>query len=102
MTEEDVGAWMMHCHILQHMIMGYGLEFSSLSHFFRFRMYFVLIKTRCDDDRMQTVWVFGSADQILARYPSTPYIDGYLTYGGDAYGNDSYDPLSQDRFGSRT
>ena len=21
-TEDDVGAWMMHCHILQHMIMG--------------------------------------------------------------------------------
>lgn len=21
-TEEDVGAWMMHCHVLQHMIMG--------------------------------------------------------------------------------
>ncbi len=21
-TEDDVGAWMMHCHVLQHMIMG--------------------------------------------------------------------------------
>ncbi|RMZ84255.1 hypothetical protein DV738_g803, partial [Chaetothyriales sp. CBS 135597] len=63
-TEEDVGAWMMHCHILQHMTMG-----------------------------MQTVWVFGNTSEILAKFPSQPYVNGYLTYGGDAYGNSSYDPL---------
>ncbi|KAK5279109.1 Multicopper oxidase aurL2 [Exophiala xenobiotica] len=63
-TEDDVGAWMMHCHVLQHMIMG-----------------------------MQTVWVFGNASSIMAKFPSQPYVNGYLTYGGDAYGNDSYDPL---------
>ncbi|KEF57337.1 L-ascorbate oxidase [Exophiala aquamarina CBS 119918] len=63
-TEEDVGAWMMHCHILQHMTMG-----------------------------MQTVWVFGNASSILAKFPNPPYINGYLDYGGDAYGNDTYDPL---------
>jgi L-ascorbate oxidase len=63
-TEKDVGAWMMHCHILQHMIMG-----------------------------MQTVWVFGDTSSILARFPSEPYISGYLNYGGDAFGNSSYDPL---------
>jgi len=62
--EEDVGAWMMHCHILAHMTMG-----------------------------MQTVWVFGNASSILARFPQPPYINGYLDYGGDAYGNDTYDPL---------
>ncbi|KAI1319964.1 L-ascorbate oxidase [Xylariaceae sp. FL0255] len=62
-TEENVGAWMMHCHILPHMIMG-----------------------------MQTAWVFGDATSILRQIPE-PYINGYLTYGGSAYGNDSYDPL---------
>ncbi|KAJ4590774.1 hypothetical protein HRR83_007788 [Exophiala dermatitidis] len=63
-TEDDVGAWMMHCHVLQHMTMG-----------------------------MQTVWVFGNASSILAKFPSPPYVDGYLEFGGDAYGNDTYDPL---------
>ncbi|RMZ85906.1 hypothetical protein DV736_g6540, partial [Chaetothyriales sp. CBS 134916] len=63
-TEEDVGAWMMHCHILQHMTMG-----------------------------MQTVWVFGNTSSILAKFPSPPYVYGYLNYGGSAYGNSTYDPL---------
>ncbi|KAJ9612566.1 hypothetical protein H2200_004163 [Cladophialophora chaetospira] len=63
-TEDNVGAWMMHCHILQHMIMG-----------------------------MQTVWVFGNSSSILSKFPAQPYVNGYLNYGGDAYGNDSYDPL---------
>ncbi|QIW98575.1 hypothetical protein AMS68_004093 [Peltaster fructicola] len=56
------GVWMIHCHILQHMIMG-----------------------------MQTVWVMGNATEITAHLQ--PYVSGYLTYGGDAYGNASYDPL---------
>ncbi|KAI4859801.1 putative multicopper oxidase [Hypoxylon rubiginosum] len=62
-TKDNVGAWMMHCHILQHMIMG-----------------------------MQTVWVFGDAATILREIPP-PYISGYLEYGGSAYGNETYDPL---------
>ncbi|KAI1339851.1 multicopper oxidase [Xylariaceae sp. FL0016] len=62
-TDDNVGAWMMHCHILQHMVMG-----------------------------MQTVWVFGDAASILREIPE-PYVAGYLEYGGSAYGNDSYDPL---------
>ncbi|ETS75598.1 hypothetical protein PFICI_12542 [Pestalotiopsis fici W106-1] len=62
-TEDNVGAWMMHCHILPHMVMG-----------------------------MQTVWVFGNATEIMSEIPQ-PYINGYLEYGGSAYGNDSSDPL---------
>ncbi|KAI0397513.1 multicopper oxidase [Xylariaceae sp. FL0594] len=62
-TDDNVGAWMMHCHILHHVVMG-----------------------------MQTAWVFGDAASILRNIPE-PYISGYLTYGGNAYGNDSYDPL---------
>lgn len=55
--------WMVHCHILQHMIMG-----------------------------MQSVWVMGNASEIT-RGMSSGYVQGYLDYGGDAYGNASYDPL---------
>ncbi|GAW13542.1 hypothetical protein ANO14919_029290 [Xylariales sp. No.14919] len=62
-TDRNVGAWLLHCHILHHMIMG-----------------------------MQTAWVFGDAASILREIPE-PYIAGYLDYGGSAYGNDSYDPL---------
>ncbi|KAI0438279.1 L-ascorbate oxidase [Xylaria telfairii] len=62
-TDNNVGAWLMHCHILHHMVMG-----------------------------MQTAWVFGDAASILHDIPE-PYIAGYLNYGGSAYGNDSYDPL---------
>ncbi|KAI1816983.1 L-ascorbate oxidase [Poronia punctata] len=68
-TDENVGAWMMHCHILHHVVMG-----------------------------MQTAWVFGDAASILRKIPE-PYIEGYLNYGGSAYGNDSYDPLVLSYFG---
>ncbi|CAG8979926.1 hypothetical protein HYALB_00013558 [Hymenoscyphus albidus] len=57
------GAWMIHCHILQHMVMG-----------------------------MQTVWVFGNETELLASVPQ-PQIEGYLNYGGSAYGNSTHDPV---------
>ncbi|KAK6332886.1 hypothetical protein TWF696_002905 [Orbilia brochopaga] len=60
---KNPGVWMLHCHILQHMVMG-----------------------------MQTVWVFGNASEIVGRAP-LPYVAGYLEFGGSAYGNDTYDPL---------
>ncbi|KAF2731143.1 L-ascorbate oxidase [Polyplosphaeria fusca] len=59
----EPGVWMMHCHIVAHMIMG-----------------------------MQTAWVFGDAGEIVAKAP-VPYVQGYLEYGGSAYGNATYDPL---------
>jgi L-ascorbate oxidase len=58
----EPGVWMMHCHILAHLIMG-----------------------------MQTAWVFGNAEEITGRVPQ-PYIAGYLDFGGSAYGNETYDP----------
>ncbi len=64
------GVWMIHCHILQHMIMG-----------------------------MQTAWVFGNADDILNRVPQ-PDVSGYLTYGGSVYGNDTYAPTVNHYFDS--
>lgn len=39
---------------------------------------------------MQTVWVHGDAVDLLSV--GRPDVDGYLEYGGDAYGNSSYDP----------
>lgn len=54
---------MIHCHILEHMING-----------------------------MQSVWVMGNATEITRG--TAPYlVSGYLTYGGNAYGNKTYDPL---------
>ena len=57
------GVWMLHCHILQHMIMG-----------------------------MQTAWVFGDAEDILGKVPK-PEVQGYLTYGGDVVGSEQHDPV---------
>lgn len=56
-TEKNVGVWMVHCHILQHMIMG-----------------------------MQTVWVMGNQEQVLGRL-GYPDVQGYLDYGGSVVGN---------------
>lgn len=58
---QQPGVWMIHCHTLQHMIMG-----------------------------MQTVWVFGDAAEVMAL-PKVQ-VEGYLTYGGSAYGNSSHAP----------
>ena len=55
------GVWMVHCHTLQHMVMG-----------------------------MQTVWVFGDVGQVL-KLPKVA-VEGYLTFGGNAYGNRSHAP----------
>lgn len=57
-TEDNVGAWMMHCHIAQHVAMG-----------------------------MNTVWVFGDEDDIKSKFPVAPNAEVYLSYRGEAYGN---------------
>jgi L-ascorbate oxidase len=67
----EPGVWMMHCHTLQHMIMG-----------------------------MQTVWVFGDSSDILKVEPDVA--EGYLTYGGSAYGNETHDPNVMHWFDSNT
>jgi len=59
-TETNVGVWMIHCHILQHIVMG-----------------------------QQTVWVFGDADQIVKGSDGTQnLLQGYFTYGGDVVGSE--------------
>ncbi|KAI1323959.1 Cupredoxin [Xylariaceae sp. FL0255] len=59
---EDPGVWMVHCHWLQHMIMG-----------------------------MQTVFIFGDQAEIV-KDVGVPEVSGYLTYGGDVYGNSTHAP----------
>ncbi|KIW88330.1 L-ascorbate oxidase [Cladophialophora bantiana CBS 173.52] len=57
-TERNIGVWMMHCHILQHIVMG-----------------------------QQTVWVFGTPEEIRANsIPVQGNLEGYFTYGGDVMG----------------
>lgn len=59
-TEENVGVWMMHCHILQHMVMG-----------------------------QQTTWVFGDASAITQGSNGVQNaLKGYFTYGGDVVGSE--------------
>jgi len=70
-TEDNVGAWMMHCHIAQHSVMG-----------------------------MNTIWQFGDTNAILEKFPSTIFIAGYLDYGGGAYGGPGVDPLINHYFDS--
>ncbi|TVY13400.1 Multicopper oxidase aurL2 [Lachnellula arida] len=53
------GVWMVHCHILQHMLMG-----------------------------MQTLWVMGNKTEVLGKV-GYPDVAGYLQYGGSVYGNAS-------------
>ncbi|KIW19005.1 L-ascorbate oxidase [Exophiala spinifera] len=69
-TESNVGVWMMHCHILQHMIMG-----------------------------QQTVWVFGTPDQIREySNPVNGSLEGYFTYGGDVVGKEGGDVVVATKF----
>ncbi|KAH6981711.1 ascorbate oxidase [Ilyonectria sp. MPI-CAGE-AT-0026] len=63
------GVWMIHCHTLQHMVMG-----------------------------MQSAWVIGTAPEILEM--PLDESQGYLVYGGDAYGNATYDPTCRHQFGN--
>ncbi|KAL4746345.1 hypothetical protein BDW72DRAFT_207440 [Aspergillus terricola var. indicus] len=42
---------------------------------------------------MQTVFTFGDREEILAKTGQVD--DGYLTYGGSAYGNGTWDPIVQ-------
>ncbi|KAL9619040.1 MAG: hypothetical protein Q9160_006295 [Pyrenula sp. 1 TL-2023] len=60
---EEPGVWMIHCHTLQHMVLG-----------------------------MQTVWVMGNASEITGG-TAPDLVEGYLEFGGSAYGNATHDPL---------
>jgi L-ascorbate oxidase len=65
----EPGVWMVHCHILQHMVMG------NLSN----DLLYVRPLLR-HDLGMQTVWVMGNESEIM-KVP-IEHIQGYLIYGG--------------------
>ncbi|KAJ9645534.1 hypothetical protein H2204_001114 [Knufia peltigerae] len=70
-TERNVGVWMMHCHILQHMIMG-----------------------------QQTVWVFGTPEEISDySNPVNGSLEGYFTYGGNVVGKEGGEVVVASKFG---
>ncbi|KFX92497.1 hypothetical protein V490_05364 [Pseudogymnoascus sp. VKM F-3557] len=56
------GVWMVHCHLLPHMVWG-----------------------------MQAVLVMGNASDVLSLVPR-PQLEGFLEYGGSAYGNATHYP----------
>lgn len=65
------GAWMLHCHTLAHMIMG-----------------------------MQSVWVFGDEEDLMGLMGNDrKQVEGYLQYGGRAYGNETSDACYRHHFG---
>jgi hypothetical protein len=98
----DPGVWMIHCHTLQHMIMGMYVAFTHPgSHYTDMppHILFLCPSWGLLDDRpltqslligMQTAWVFGDAQDIL-KLPR-PMVQGYLTYGGNGYGNSTHWP----------
>jgi len=49
---------------------------------------------------MQSVWVVGSADDIM-KIPFSES-EGYFTYGGDVYGNATFSPSIYEYFDSTT
>lgn len=56
---QDAGVWMIHCHILQHMVMG-----------------------------MQSVWVMGDYEQIarIPHYDAAGYLEfGGSAYGNESF-----------------
>jgi hypothetical protein len=40
---------------------------------------------------MQTIWVMGNETEVLDKVPR-PEVEGYLTYAGDVYGNETHSP----------
>jgi FtsP/CotA-like multicopper oxidase with cupredoxin domain len=65
---DQPGVWMVHCHVLQHMLMG-----------------------------MQTVWVVGDRHEVLNRV-GFPDVIGYLAFGGSVVGNETRWPRVVEHF----
>jgi len=38
---------------------------------------------------MQIVWLMGNSTEVLGKVPR-PEVEGYLSFDGDVYGNDSH------------
>lgn len=82
------GVFLIHCHTLQHMIMGKSTSVP-----------FVLIFCINVLTGMQTLWVIGSASDIQ-KIPLEES-EGYFYYGGDAYGNETFNPHCSQQFSGK-
>lgn len=90
----DPGAWMIHCHTLQHMVMG--MSFVSLfPPIFQLLLYEVFVLTR-EKKGMQSVFVVGNASEIQ-KIPTDLSL-GYFTFGGSVYGSDDSPPQVFEQF----
>ena len=57
-----------------------------------FQIHTILVEDLLTENRgMQTTWVMGNETEVLEKVPR-PEVEGYLTYGGDVYGNESHWP----------
>ena len=71
---------------------AYGYVSSSNYNFLRSSLDAIKFWTFSNRFRgMQSVWVMGNATEVLDRVPK-PEVEGYLTFGGDVYGNASHWP----------
>lgn len=77
----DPGVWMVHCHTLQHMVMGKSLLVLPAECI----MMKLIVRLSLG---MQSVWVVGNASQIQSM--PTELSSGYFTFGGSVYGNETY------------
>lgn len=85
------GVWMVHCHILAHMVMG---KFTVLQ---CFAMCQCPLTTSLG---MQAVFVVGNEWDIKEIAPND--VAGYLDYGGSVYGNSTFAPSPNEYFSDVT
>jgi L-ascorbate oxidase len=82
-TVTDPGAWVFHCHITPHMAMGMRECLTGQCRCCDVKpIYFFLVS-------IETMFLNG-AEHLPPLPPG--YAKGYLTFGGGAFGNDTYDP----------
>jgi L-ascorbate oxidase len=79
---EQPGVWMIHCHLLPHMVFGMQTVSS-----YRDKMPLFQLTAMANASQ---VWVMGNSSQVLAV--DQPDVEGYLNYGGSVYGNKTHAP----------
>lgn len=98
------GVWMIHCHLLPHMVWGMNSVSTLFSFLFpltlpSYSSLFLLTsekqspnlpKSLLTSDQLQA-WVMGNQTEVLSLI-DTPDVDGYLTFGGSVNGNEAHPP----------
>lgn len=89
------GVWMVHCHTLQHMVMG-EFHFLSLSLSMFLVSLLVISFSLTRSPGMQSAWVFGEASDVQ-KLP-TDLSAGYFTFGGSVVGTEDEAPCVYEQF----